>query len=488
MGLPSTRPGPGAIAGAVLIAVTAWRLIALESSPLTLMFDEAQYWTWAKAPAFGYFSKPPMVAWLIAFTTGICGDGEACVRSSSPLLHLGTAFVVWMLARRMFGPHVAAVAAVVYATMPGVTFLSGFISTDMPLSLFWALAVYLLHRALTHDRWGDWIAFGAALGLGLLGKYTMILVLPCAALFLALSPAHRRYWRSPRMATGLAVALCVFAPNIAWNAAHGFVSLRHLADNASLGGSLVHPDELGAFLAAQLAVFGPILFAAFLWISVNARRIAAGDSRVLYLLCLSLPVLAVMLVQSLLSRAHANWAFVAYVPASVLVAWYLAGRRRILLVATLALHIAVMPVIHHFDALIGTNVAGLDPYRRMRGWDDLGRQLSELLAGNPGAVLLADDRKLVAEMIYYARPHPFDAVKWNADGSIRDHYDLTTDIATVADRPMLLVTARSSADHVSPHFTESRQLGALEATPYEGLALRYPVYLLNGFLGYPERP
>ena len=108
MRAPSTILGPGAIAGAVLIALTAWRLVALELGPLTLMFDEAQYWTWAKDPAFGYFSKPPMVAWLIAFTTSLCGDGEACVRASSPLLHLATASTVWLLARRMFGPRVAA--------------------------------------------------------------------------------------------------------------------------------------------------------------------------------------------------------------------------------------------------------------------------------------------------------------------------------------------------------------------------------------------
>ena len=100
----------------MLLALTAWRLAALELGPLTLMFDEAQYWTWAKAPAFGYFSKLPMVAWRIAFTTSLCGDGEACVRSSSPLLHLVTAFTVWLLARRMFGPPPAAAARSVIGT------------------------------------------------------------------------------------------------------------------------------------------------------------------------------------------------------------------------------------------------------------------------------------------------------------------------------------------------------------------------------------
>ncbi|HZD25895.1 MAG TPA: hypothetical protein VE631_06505, partial [Alphaproteobacteria bacterium] len=64
-----TRPRPAADAGwlygpwGVLAAVallTAWRLWQLSLSDLTLFFDEAQYWTRAKAPAFGYFSKPPV--------------------------------------------------------------------------------------------------------------------------------------------------------------------------------------------------------------------------------------------------------------------------------------------------------------------------------------------------------------------------------------------------------------------------------------------
>ena len=72
---------------------------------------------------------------------------------------------------------------------------------------------------------------------------------------------------------------------------------------------------------------------------------------------------------------------------------------------------------------------------------------------------------------------------------MRDHYDLTTDIASAPPgRPMLLVTRRADAGHVAPRFARSERLGALEATPYEGFTLRYPVYRLSGFRGYPESP
>ncbi len=480
---------PVVLVAAGLAALTAWRLLALEHSGLTLMFDEAQYWTWARAPAFGYFSKPPMVAWTIALTTSLCGDGEACVRAAAPLLHLLAAIAVGLLARRLYDGRTGLAAAAIYATLPGVSFSSGIISTDPLLILFWVLALLFLHRALTGDRWADWVCFGLMLGCGMLSKYTMILMLPCAALFLLLSPesADRRQWRNPRLFAGLAVAAAVAAPNAAWNAAHGFVTLTHVADNADLGGAVFHPGELVAFFLSQFAVFGPITFALFLWLLARWRRTVVAGPNALFLLCFSGPVLGLILVQSVLSRAHANWAAVAYVAASVLVArWLVESGRRRLFAASLALHVAAMPAIHHYDALAGDRVAQFDPFRRMRGWDTLGAQLSALIAENPGAVLLADERKHLAQMIYYVRPHPFDAVKWNPRGLTRDHYELTADIESVADRPMLLMTRRPDAGHVAPYFARSRRLGVLEATPHRGLSLVYDVYRLDGFLGYTK--
>ena len=72
-------------------AVTALRraLTALQSVPLSM--DEAQYWIWSRDLALGYFSKPPLLAWLISATAAMCGDGEVCVRLSSPALHAATA-------------------------------------------------------------------------------------------------------------------------------------------------------------------------------------------------------------------------------------------------------------------------------------------------------------------------------------------------------------------------------------------------------------
>ncbi len=472
---------------AALAALTAWRLAALALSPLTLMFDEAQYWSWSRDLAFGYYSKPPLIAWTLAAAARACGEGEACLRAASPLLHLAAAAGCGLLARRLSGAAAGLAAALLYATLPGVAWSSMVASTDPLLLAFWAFGLFFLHRALESGRWRDWLAFGLCLGGGLLAKYTMILMLPCAALYLALAPGAARALSPRRAAAALAAAAAVAAPNLAWNAAHGFPTVTHLRDNANLGGALFRPRAFALFLASQFAVFGPVPFALFLWLAARMRR-AAGDARTVFLLCFSAPVLALFLVQSLLSRAHANWAATAYIAGAVLVARWCLGagaRGRLLFAAAAALHLAAMPAIHHYDALAGERVALFDPMRRMRGWDALGAELSRLRAEHPGAVLLFDERKTMAQMLYYVRPHPFDAVKWNPRGGARDHYDLTTDIASAAGRPLLLVTERPDAAHVAPAFDAARRVATLEVRPHEGFALRRNVWRLDGFRGYP---
>ena len=100
--------------------------------------------------------------------------------------------------------------------------------------------------------------------------------------------------------------------------ANKFATLSHTADNAKWGGPLVHPNKALEFFGAQFGVFGPILFGALLVICWRALRQRLPEADRL-LLAFSVPVLVAIFVQAFLSRAHANWAAVAYVAATVLV-------------------------------------------------------------------------------------------------------------------------------------------------------------------------
>src|SRR6201984_3931988 len=81
----AVRPyAPWMLAG--IAAITALRLLWLALQPADLFPDEAQYWVWSQKLTLGYYSKPPLVAWLIALTTGLFGDSEVAVRLSRPPL------------------------------------------------------------------------------------------------------------------------------------------------------------------------------------------------------------------------------------------------------------------------------------------------------------------------------------------------------------------------------------------------------------------
>ena len=115
---------------------------ALSGTRTDLFFDEAQYWAWSEEPAFGYYSKPPLIAWIIgAATDGVRGranPASACPRRCctrrprSPSSGSGAGSMTRASARS---------AALAFATLPGVSLSAGLISTDVPLLLCWALAL-----------------------------------------------------------------------------------------------------------------------------------------------------------------------------------------------------------------------------------------------------------------------------------------------------------------------------------------------------------
>ncbi len=257
-----------------VFAITVARLAWLALGEADLYADEAQYWIWSLHPAFGYYSKPPLVAWLIAATTRVFGDNELAVRLAAPLLHFATALGVFAVAQRLYDARVAQWSAVVYATLPGVTASAMIMSTDAPLLACWTAALYAFIRARSENSWRWWAAVGAAAGIGLLAKYAMAYWLISALLFLLARRGERRH--VPRFLAAVLLALLIYAPNFAWNALHGFVSYHHTADNAALAGPLFHPVSLAAFIASQFAVFGPLLFAALIVMVAQGRR-ALGE-------------------------------------------------------------------------------------------------------------------------------------------------------------------------------------------------------------------
>ncbi|MDJ0638019.1 MAG: glycosyltransferase family 39 protein [Paracoccaceae bacterium] len=322
------------VAALVILGLTLWRLGTLAFDETELWVDEAQYWLWGQHLDWGYFSKPPLIAfWLRAVTDLAGSDSAFWIRVSGSLLHALTAGLIYLSAARLFDRPAGAAAALLYATAPMVTLGSWLFSTDTLLLPCYAAAfyAYLRLREAPSTRWA--LLMGAALGLGFLAKYAVIYFPLSLALATLLIPSARIAWRGAGLA--LVTMLVIAAPNLWWNVANGGTTVRHIAkDNAKVDASGMNPASALEFLVSQFVVFGPVAFAAFLlalWWAI--RRKAPPNTGLL--LIFSALVVAILTVQGLRSSANANWAVTAYVAGAVLAGAILAQHPRWLLAGVL---------------------------------------------------------------------------------------------------------------------------------------------------------
>lgn len=475
----------------VLLALIAYRLVAAQSIQLELYGDEAYYFGWAQSLEWGYYSKPPMVAWLIWLGTHLCGDAEPCLRLGATLLYPATAWLLYLLGSRLFAPRVGFWAALTYITLPMVSLGSWFITTDAALLFFWTLTLYGLSRALDGNHWRDWLLLGLALGLGGLSKYSMVFFGIGALALFALSAEARRQLKNPRLYATVGLAFLIFLPNLIWNAQHQFVSVEHTAEISRLDRALFHPDKLAEFLGAQFAVLGPLLFALFAHLALRHGPHLVSDRRYLLLFAFSAPVLALFVLLAFLTHAFANWGAMAYPAATLLItAWCLARNRLRWLQIAIAVNGAFMIGLYHYHDLADLTGVELkrktDPYSRVSGWRALGQEAGKQLAAYPQARLVSDDRKLMAELIYYVRPHPFGALAYNPSGTIGDQYALKHDLKQAPRGEFIFVGEHADPARLAREFAEVKALGTIRIPLYPDFERTAEVYWLRDFRGYTQ--
>lgn len=396
---------------AVLIIMTAVRIHALFLNPIGLGVDEAQYWAWAQTFDWGYYTKPPMIAWVIGATTAIFGDAEWAVRLGAPLAHAVAATAIYLLGRSAYGAWPGFWAALGWLMLPGVFFSSSLISTDAVLLPLWSVALFASWR-LMNTRAMVWaIIMGVFLGLGVLAKYAMLYFVVCTALAAWwLEPMRQALAKGRGVVAGL-IAAAIVTPNLVWNAQNGFATVRHTGSNASLNlDDMFHLDELFEFIGGQGAIFGPVLFFAVLWLVWRALR--RGDTlpqEDKFLFAYMLPPFVFISLIAFVSRANANWAAVAY-PAIIVwlsgVLFATRAGRRVLLGATavnIAMGLAVAYVMIYQPAM----AMSIKNVRNATGWSETAQQIAARARTLPGeapfTAVMVDDRDLYFELNYYWR-------------------------------------------------------------------------------------
>ncbi len=333
----------------IALAVTLARIAYLWLlCPYSLVEDEAQYWEWSRRLGWSYYSKGPGVAWLIRVMIELFGTSEAAIRMGAAISGGITAFAVGGLTLDMTRSRRAALYAVACVLLAPVLLVSSFLMTiDAPYIACWAVACWAAWRAMRHHSTPAWIVLGAAIGVGFLFKYTILLLPPGLIIFAMLARGHslsaegepgpRRTRSSPLAVIAcIVVALLGLAPVMIWNASHDWSTVRHLLGHLRLEGGDVMPAQAGSWqyqprwtlelIGAQLALVGPSIFLMVYaaWAALRNRRTQPeawpGN---FFLICCAAPILLFYLSVTFLNEAEGNWPVAGYITLFTLVGRYL---------------------------------------------------------------------------------------------------------------------------------------------------------------------
>jgi 4-amino-4-deoxy-L-arabinose transferase-like glycosyltransferase len=468
-----SRIWPWHLLAASLILGSAFPHIAYlaHDCPLDLAPDEAHYWDWSRHLDWSYYSKGPLVAYIIRLSVLLAGSwseqmtGSLMLAVRLPAVICGSLLLLglYVLTLQAYGrPKLAAGVVAIAMIMPVVTAGSTLMTIDTPFVCCWCWALVFGFQAMCRgSRWA-WPLTGLMIGLGILAKYTMVLWLFSAVLFLLTDSRRRRMLFQPGfwVMTSIAAACCL--PILIWNVEYDWIGLRHVTHLAKVDGSSSGIRWLGplSYLGQQAALHLGFWFFFWLmamvayrpWNSVGASHWPRITSH--YLWWFSAPTFAVFLIFSFKTRGgEPNWPITAYISGLVLSAGWLCNllqsasfKTRRITLATMSvacgLALALTLVLHHtvwaYPALFrlaGPPTAShplplrrFDPTCRLRGWRELAAEVDQLRlklqAEGIDPVIAASNWSLPGELAFYCQGHPAVYSLGLATGDRHSQYDL----------------------------------------------------------------
>ncbi len=501
------------------------RLIFLVLSPLELSPDEAYYWDWSRHLDWGYYSKPPMVAWLIGLSTSVLPVTEFGVRFPAVVLSVFTGLAIFLTARLMGNQRAGLMAVLLYSATIGSA-VSGFIMTiDAPLLCYYVWTLYFLYKAAESSKKADgatgsllhWIAAGFFCGLGLLSKQTMVALSLSSVVFLLSFLGIKKTFKTKGIYWFYGVQAVMLIPFLFWNWQHGWITFVHTAHHfeGAERATTVHVSTFLELLGSQAIIITPIIFILIICASIDGLvRALTGlfrkdDQSLLgpvLLLELSgfFPLIAVLLL-SFIQRINANWPAPFYLPLCILLGLWIespwlqevkmlkkckglfkiAVKTGFIFVAILY----VLPFVFSHPSLSG---ASFDPTLRLKGWRALAAQADSLLHTVPRpekTFVIARRRQSVSELAFYMKGHPH-VYRWNGPrGRIKSQYELWE--GPLAGKAgwdaLIIIDAQKGLDHLDECFSSFVHLKEIKLKLGENTVRTFNAYLGKELLKWASR-
>ncbi|MFT3683306.1 MAG: glycosyltransferase family 39 protein [Phycisphaerales bacterium] len=327
-----------------LVALVARLIYLWLLSPYDLSDDEAFYWEWSVHLDWSYATKGPGIAWAIWLATHLLGTSAAAVRTVAAVSGAIGAMCAGGLAAEMSwsrdkdgerASRAGMIGAALFTLAPVFQGTSLLTTIDGPFLACWGVGAWAAWRGLTQRSAGAWVVLGAAIGVGFIFKYTILVLLPGVLVFALL--ARRRGglnvhpgWKAGA-AGGLLLMVLGLVPVVVWNAQHNWQTVHHLLGHLGVaggdqpvgaGGGNAGPKEHYSpmwtidLLVAQAGFLGAsvVACAVVVWRSLARRASDPASDRVwVFAWWVGAPVLLMYIAISFMADPEGNWPIAAWV-------------------------------------------------------------------------------------------------------------------------------------------------------------------------------
>lgn len=479
--------------------------------PLDLAPDESYYWDWGRRLDLGYYSKPPMIGWLMGLAGWIGNNSFVTLKLFPAAFTAAGLHCVFLLGRAMFGARAGFWSSLLLIATPGNVILGTFFTIDAPLFFFWSASLWFAWNWWsTPGSRGFWtIALIVSMGLGSLTKqihWTFPL------LFLAFMIVSGFPGTGPSRLQFLAAvcgSLLFLIPPALWNWQHDWITIRHTTEELQTPARDVRQilRNIGDFIGGQAALGGGITWLGLVGAAVfGLRRGRAADPRFRFLWCFFAPGLLAYTALSFLQRTEQNWPLVFYTSGMVLLGGLAAGSARpqmasgpwprlafcgVILGGILACAVMTVPFVLPHSKWAG---APIDATARVRGWRALSEYIDQVRRGVPrpdSTFLLApDDRYVASALAFYLPDHP-RTYCWGDTNRPKTQYDMWGRPVEVGWDALIIGRNPESPKFrdASGHFRNCIPLGEYDTSlgPGQRRARKYVVLLGRDYLGLERR-
>jgi 4-amino-4-deoxy-L-arabinose transferase-like glycosyltransferase len=162
---------------------------------------------------FPYLEKPPLAYWMIAAAFEALGRSEFAARLPVAAMGLAGIAAVFVLARRVVGARAAWLSAGVLALTTQWFIQARYMTTDMILSGWIAIALVAFYLGFHTQRRLAYLLFYFAMAMATLSKGIIGVVLPCAVVAVFVTSTRRfKVLRDMRPVVGAGLFVSIVAP------------------------------------------------------------------------------------------------------------------------------------------------------------------------------------------------------------------------------------------------------------------------------------